>query len=107
MGVKIGTEGLPPIHPQGQLEDTGHRVNHRQQEGVHLLSFHPLTCLYIFFKDFIYLFIDTQREAETQTEGKAGSPWEAQCGTQSRTPGSCPEPEADAQPLSPPGVPIF
>ena len=38
-----------------------------------------------FFKDFIYLFmIDTQREAETQTEGEAGSLQRAQCGTHSR-----------------------
>ena len=30
--------------------------------------------IYIFFKDFIYLFMrDTQREAETQAEGEAGS----------------------------------
>ena len=30
-----------------------------------------------FKKDFIYLFIDTQREAETQAEGEAGSMQEA------------------------------
>ena len=37
---------------------------------------------------------DTQREAETLAEGEAGS----------RTPGSCPEPKADTQPLSHPDV---
>ena len=37
---------------------------------------------FFFFLDFIYLFMrDTEREAETQAEGEAGSPWGAQCGT--------------------------
>ena len=37
-----------------------------------------------FFKDFIYLFMrDTQREAETQVEGEAGSMQGARCGTRS------------------------
>ena len=48
---------------------------------------------------------DIQREAETQAEGEAGSLWEAQCGLDSGTPGSRPEPKADAQPLSHPGIP--
>ena len=43
------------------------------------------------------------READTQAEGEAGSLQGAQCGTPS--PGSCPEPKADTEPLSPPGVP--
>ena len=35
-----------------------------------------------FLKDFIYLFMrDTQREAETQAEGEAGSSWGTLCGT--------------------------
>ena len=40
---------------------------------------HGFICLLlIFFKDFIYLFMrDTQREAETQAEGEAGSMQEA------------------------------
>ena len=38
---------------------------------------------------------DTEIEAETQAEGEADP----------RTLGSHPEPKADAQPLSPPGVP--
>ena len=46
---------------------------------------------------------DTQREAETQAEGDAGSMQDA--GLDPGTPGSCPEPKADAQPLSHPGVP--
>ena len=50
---------------------------------------------------------DTQREAEIQAEGGAGSLQGAQFGTHPWTPGSCPEPKADAQPLSHPAVPIF
>ena len=42
---------------------------------------------FIFLKGFIYLFMrDTEREAETQTEGEAGSLREARCGTRSRDP---------------------
>ena len=50
---------------------------------------------------------DTQREAETQAEREAGSPQGVRCGTRSWDPGSCPEPRADAQPLSHPGVLVF
>ena len=39
---------------------------------------------------------DTQREAETQAEGEAGSLQEAHCGTPPGTLGSRPEPKADA-----------
>ena len=53
---------------------------------------------FFFFKEFIYLFMrGTQRKAETQAEGEAGSLF----------PGpraSRPEPKADAQPLSHPGA---
>ena len=45
---------------------------------------------------------DTQREAEA--EGEAGSR-EPDAGLDPRTPGSRPEPKADAQPLSHPGIP--
>ena len=38
---------------------------------------------------------DTQREAETQAEGEAGSLWGARCGTQFQDPGITPEPKAD------------
>ena len=47
----------------------------------------------------------TQRKAETQAEGEAGSMQGADVGLDPRTPGSGPEPKADAQPLSHPGVP--
>ena len=42
----------------------------------------PIPFWWVFKKDFIYLFTrDTQREAETQAEGEAGSLQEAQCET--------------------------
>ena len=48
---------------------------------------------------------DTEREAETQVGGEAGSSKGARRGAWSRIPGSRPELKADAQPLSHPGVP--
>ena len=48
---------------------------------------------------------DTEREAETQAEGEAGSMQELDVGLDPRTPGSLPGPKADTQPLSHPGVP--
>ena len=50
---------------------------------------------------------ESEREAETQAEGEAGSLRGAWCGTRSGTLGSRPEPKADAQLLSHPGVPIL
>ena len=50
---------------------------------------------------------DTQREAETQAEGEAGSMhWEPDVGFDPRSPGSCPGPKAGAKPLHHPGIPI-
>ena len=48
---------------------------------------------------------DTEREAETQAEGEAAPCREPDAAFDPRTPGSRPEPKADAQPLSHPGVP--
>ena len=48
---------------------------------------------------------DTGRGAEAEGEGEAGSSQGARCGTRSWILGSHPEPNADAQPLSHPGVP--
>ena len=46
---------------------------------------------FFFFKGFIYLLMrDTQREAETQAEGEAGSSQGVRCGTQSQDPGITP-----------------
>ena len=57
-----------------------------------------------FFK--IYLFMrDTQREAEIQTEGEAGSMQEPDAGLNPWTPRSHPEQKAHAQLLNHPGVP--
>ena len=47
----------------------------------------------------------TQREAETQAEGEAGSLQGVQCGTGSQDPRITPEPKADTQPLNHPGAP--
>ena len=59
---------------------------------------------FFFFK--IYLFMrDTQREAEIQAGGEAGSSQVARCGTRSQILGSCSESKADAQPLSHRGTP--
>ena len=63
----------------------------------------------VFLKRF-YLFIhERQRErecvAETEAEGKAGSMQQPDVGPDSGTLGSHPEPKADAQPLSHPGIP--
>ena len=44
---------------------------------------------------------DTQREAETQAEEEASSPWGPNVGLDPRTPGSHPEPKADAKLLTP------
>ena len=58
-----------------------------------------------FFKDFIYLLIrDTQRQRRRQRE-KQAPPRESDSGPDPGTPGSHPEPKADAQPLSHPDVP--
>ena len=57
----------------------------------------PEHSLISFFKK-IYLFV---RESETQAEGEAGSSQGARCRTRSWILGSCSEPKADAQPLSP------
>ena len=52
--------------------------------------------LLLFKKDFIYLIMrDTEREAETQAEGEAGSLWGSDEGLDPRTPGSRPEPKVD------------
>ena len=48
---------------------------------------------------------EREREAETQAEEEADSMQGARRGTQSQDLGSCPEPTADAQPLSHPGPP--
>ena len=59
--------------------------------------------LYTFLKDFIYLFIDTERErereAETQAEGEAGSTQGARRGTRSRVSTITPRAAGSAKPL--------
>ena len=65
-------------------------------------SFH----FFLFFLRF-YLFIHERerREAETHAEAEAGSTQRADVGLDPEALGSRPEPKADAQPLSHPGIP--
>ena len=58
-----------------------------------------------FLKDFIYLFIETEREAETQVEGEAGPMQEAPCGTRSRDSRITPWAAGSAKPLRHQGCP--
>ena len=74
--------------------------------GVH----YKYTLCFVFLKIyFIYLFLrDTEREAETQAEGEAGSMHrEPDAGFNPGSPGSCPGPKAGAKPLRHPGIPIY
>ena len=48
---------------------------------------------------------DTEREAEIQAEGEAGSHREPDVGLDPGNPASRPEPKAGAKPLSHPGIP--
>ena len=50
---------------------------------------------------------DTQRKAETQAEGETAPHGAPNAGLHPRTPGSGLEPNADAQPLSCPGIPTW
>ena len=61
----------------------------------------PVTAKTIFLK--IYLF--ERKRAQTKGKGEAGSCGESDAGLDPRTLGSQPEPKADAQPLSHPGIP--
>ena len=64
--------------------------------------------LFFFFKDFIYLFMrDTQKEQRHGKREKQAPSREPDVELDPRTPGSHPEPEADAQPLSHPGAPVL
>ena len=60
-----------------------------------------------FFKDFIYLFMrDPERKRQRHREEEEQVPCrEPDAELDPRTPGSCPEPKADAQLLSHPGIP--
>ena len=60
---------------------------------------------FFFFKDLFIHPWETQREAETQVEGEAGSMQEPDAGLDPGTLGSRPGPKADAQLLSHPEVP--
>ena len=59
-----------------------------------------------FFFKILFFIHERQKEAETQREKQAPC-GEPDAGLDSSTPRSRPEPKADAQPLSHPGVPYF
>ena len=63
----------------------------------------------IFLKDFIYLFMrDTERDRQRQRQREKQAPCrEPDVGLDPGTAGSRPEPKANAQPLSHPGIPNF
>ena len=63
----------------------------------------------LFKKDFLNLFMrDRERERQRPRQKAKQAPCrESNVGLDPGTLGSCPEPKADAQPLSHPGVPIF
>ena len=63
--------------------------------------------IYFLFKDFIYLFMrDRERERQRHRQREKQAPCrEPNVGPNPRTPGSRPEPKADTQPLSHPGIP--
>ena len=66
-----------------------------------------IATLKFFFKDFIYLFIETQREreAEAHAEGEAGSMQGASGGTRSRVPRIKPQAAGGTKPLRHRGCP--
>ena len=65
------------------------------------------TVSFFFIKDFIYLFMrDRERERPKRRQREKQPPCrEPDAGLDPNTPGSCPGPKADAQPLSHPGTP--
>ena len=66
-------------------------------------------CLFVFvFKDFIYLFMINREIERGRDTGRGRSRLHAgtDVGLDPTTPGSCPEPKAEVQPLSHPAIPI-
>ena len=77
------------------------------------LCFYSTSCVFrclragleFFFLKILFIYSqETQREAETLQSEKQAPTGEPDAGLDPRTPGSCPEPKADAQPPSHPGV---
>ena len=63
---------------------------------------------FLFFKRFCLFMRDTERKAETQAEGEAGSMHrEPDGGFNPGSPGSRPGPKAGAKPLRHPGIPYL
>ena len=73
---------------------------------MNLSSLFFFKILFFFFKDFIYLFIhDREREAETQSEGEAGSMQGARHGTRSQDSRITPWAKGRCQTAEPPKDP--
>ena len=65
------------------------------RKPLEMMGFLKIVFIYVFMRD-----TDRQRQREKQAPRR-----EPNVGLDPRTPGSCPEPKADAQPLSHPGIP--
>ena len=97
MGLSAGSPGSGPGLKAA--------LNHRATQAAHDRFFFSM--IDFFKKDFIYLFMrDTEREAETQAEGEAGSMQGARHGTQSRVSRITPWAEGVTKPLSHLGCPV-
>ena len=81
------------------------KIPFRNMRIRHIRTFTPP----LFFKDSIYLFMrHTHKQRQRHRQRKKQAPCrEPDVGLDPRTPGSHPEPKAEAQPLSYPGVPTF
>ena len=109
--------GLEPMtlrsRPLLRLSRMLNRLSPRGAPGRGILTFHFKYIIprhtyrfhiFVFcFLKIFFLFIHERHREEAEKE--AGSLQGARCGTLSRTPGSCPEPKADTQPLIHPGIP--
>ena len=83
--------------PQGKLT-VGNKLTFNRHR-------YHIFCL-VFFLRFYLLMRNTQRQKHREREKQA--PWkEPDVGLNPRTPGSCPEPNVDAQPLNHPGAPLY
>ena len=103
MGTECDWRGNRPQEPEYRQRVL---LEHGAKTGVVQEENWDMGLLLLFFKILKNLFMsDTQKEAETQAEGEAGSLQEPDAGLDPETLGPRPEPKADAQPLSHPGVP--
>ena len=107
--VSLGTlPSVPSVCPSSVSTSMGEWICFFQQKDWD--TFHIKEWSLYFFKRLIDWFMrdkEREREAEIQPEGEAGSPQGTWCETESQDSRSRPEPKADTQPLSYPGISIF